>query len=285
MRVPAYAKINLTLEVLGRRDDGYHEVRSILQTVDLADQLDIENAPGLRVECDLPGLNGSTNLVWWVAQELAKSRGIEPRARIFIRKRIPVSMGLGGGSSDAAAALLALNRLWGLDLSIDELSHIAARLGSDVPFFLQGGTALAEGRGDQVSFLPPLLKLPLLLVCPAESLGDKTRTLYSRITPAHYSDGGITRRMLQTLMAGQFVVDCVYNAFEQVAFQAFPDLALIYNRVRETTGFRPHLSGSGPGMFCVPGGGDELERLNKALQSYDARAYLMHAIMPQPLAD
>lgn len=285
MWVPAYAKINLTLEVLGRRDDGYHEVRSILQTVDLADQLDVEGAPSLRVECDLPGLDGRANLVWRAARDLAESRGIEPRARIFIRKRIPVSMGLGGGSSDAAAALLALNHFWDLGLSVDELFPIAARLGSDVPFLLQGGTALSEGRGEQVSFLPPLLKLPILLVCPAKSLGDKTKTLYSRITPAHYSDGGITRRMLQTLMAGQFVVDCVYNVFEQVAFQTFPDLGVIYNRVRETTGIRPHLSGSGPGMFCVPGGEEELERLNKALQPYGARAYLIHAIMPQQLGD
>jgi 4-diphosphocytidyl-2-C-methyl-D-erythritol kinase len=260
-------------------------VRSILQTVDLADQLDVEGAPSLRVECDLPGLDGSANLVWRAAKELAKSRGIEPRARIFIRKRIPVSMGLGGGSSDAAAALLALNRLWDLDLSADELSQIAARLGSDVPFLLQGGTALAEGRGEQVSFLPSLLKLPILLVCPAESLYDKTKTLYSRITPAHYSDGGITRRMLETLMAGQFVVDCIYNVFEQLAFQAFPDLGVIYNRVREITGIRPHLSGSGPGMFCVPGGEEGLERLNKALQPYGSRAYLIHAVMPQHLVD
>jgi 4-diphosphocytidyl-2-C-methyl-D-erythritol kinase len=285
LRVPAYAKINLTLEVLGRREDGYHEVRTILETVDLADQLDVEDAPGLRVECDLPGLNGSANLVWRSAQELANSRGIEPRAHILIRKRIPMSMGLGGGSSDAASALVALNQLWGLHLSVDELSQIAARLGSDVPFFLQGGTALAEGRGDQVSFLPPLLKLPMLLICPAESLGDKTRTLYSRITPAHYSDGGVTRRMLETLMAGQFVVDCVYNVFEQVAFQTFPELGVIYNRVREATGIRPHLSGSGPGMFCVPGGEEERERLNKALQPYGTKAYLINAIMPEFLID
>jgi 4-diphosphocytidyl-2-C-methyl-D-erythritol kinase len=285
LRVPAYAKINLTLEVLGRRDDGYHEVRTILLTIDLADQLDIEDAPRLRVECDLPDLNGSANLVWQAAQELANSQGIQPRARIFIRKGIPISMGLGGGSSDAAAALLALNQLWHLGLSMDELSPIAARLGSDVPFFLRGGTALAEGRGERVSFLPSILKLPMLLVCPAESLGDKTRNLYSRITPAHYSDGGITRRMLETLMAGQFVVDSMYNVFEQVACQVFPDLGMIYRRVQEATGARPHLSGSGPGMFCVPGGEKELEQVNKALRLYDARAYLVHAIMPQPLVD
>lgn len=285
MRVPAYAKINLTLEVLGRRDDGYHEVRTILQTVALADQLYVESSPRLRVECDLPELSGSSNLVWQAAQELASSQGIQPRARIFIRKRIPVSMGLGGGSSDAAAALLALNQLWDLGLSLDELSPIAARLGSDVPFFLRGGTALAQGRGEQVSFLPSLLKLPILLICPSESLGDKTRTLYSQITPAHYSDGGITQRMLETLMAGQFVVDSVYNVFEQVAFQVFPDLGLIYRRVIQATGSRPHLSGSGPGMFCVPGGEKELEQVNKALRVYDARAYLVHAIMPAPLVD
>lgn len=283
MRVPAYAKINFTLEVLGRREDGYHEVRSILQTIDLADFLDVDHSPTLRVECDIPHLSGRSNLVWQAARNLAESRGIQPKARIVIRKGIPVSMGLGGGSSDAAAALLALNRLWELSLTLEELTQLAAALGSDVPFFLRGGTALAEGRGEQVSFLPTLSGLPLLLACPTETLEEKTRRLYSRITPAHYSDGGVTRRMLETLMAGQFVVDSIQNVFEDIALREFSGLRGLYRLLEETSGSRPHLSGAGPATFCVLRGEEEGQRILKALQRDGIRAYLVHAINPQPV--
>ncbi|MFQ6026454.1 MAG: 4-(cytidine 5'-diphospho)-2-C-methyl-D-erythritol kinase, partial [Dehalococcoidia bacterium] len=102
MQVPAYAKLNLTLEVLGRREDGYHEIRTVLQTIDLADLLEIEPGPTLRVECSDPELRGDANLVWWAAIALANSRNVPPRASITLRKGIPVGMGLGGGSSDAA---------------------------------------------------------------------------------------------------------------------------------------------------------------------------------------
>ena len=103
----AYAKLNLAFEVLGRRADGYHEVKTVMQTIDLADRLAIEHWPALRVECDSPELSGESNLVWKAATALARSRGIQPRANIRVQKRIPIAMGLGGGSSDAAAALRA----------------------------------------------------------------------------------------------------------------------------------------------------------------------------------
>ena len=114
MRLKAYAKVNLTLEVLGRRDDGYHEVVSIMQTVDLADEIDLEPAERLSVECDDPSLRGEANLAWRAAVSLAGRAGMEAQARIFVRKRIPTGMGLGGGSSDAASVLMGLDRLWGL---------------------------------------------------------------------------------------------------------------------------------------------------------------------------
>ena len=123
MEAPAFAKLNLTLEVLGRRDDGYHEIRSVLQTIDLADRLEIVPASSLSVECDDASLNGETNLVWRAAAALAERGNTEPRAHIYIHKRIPVAMGLGGGSSDAATALMVLNQLWGLDLTIEEIGR------------------------------------------------------------------------------------------------------------------------------------------------------------------
>ena len=120
MEVPAYAKLNLTFEVLGRRSDGFHQVTTIMQTIGLADVLRIEPNSQLKVDCEYPELDGEQNLAWRAAVELAEAGNVEPRAMITIEKHIPVGMGLGGGSSDAAAALLGLNRLWDLGLSIDE---------------------------------------------------------------------------------------------------------------------------------------------------------------------
>jgi 4-diphosphocytidyl-2-C-methyl-D-erythritol kinase len=285
LRVQAYAKINLTLEILGRRVDGYHEVKTILQTIDLADRLDVEPGVRLRLDCDDPALNGDANLVWQAAVMLAKLAGIQPRANIVLRKRIPVGAGLGGGSSDAAAALLALDRLWGTGLAPEVLNAIAAELGSDVPFFLRGGTALAEGRGERISPLPNLPKMTVLLVCPHETLENKTGRLFSLITPIHYSDGGVTRRSVQTIMGGQLEVSMLHNVFENVAIQAFPQLSDLYRRVASLVVSPPHLSGAGPALFCLPSDEEEYRRVAKALQYCKANAYLVSAIIPRPVQE
>ena len=286
MEVLAYAKVNLTLEILGRRNDGYHEVRTILQTIDLADRLDISKSPRLKVECDQPGLSGEDNLVWRAAETLAEQAGVSPQVRIRIQKRIPVGMGLGGGSSDAATALLALDRLWELGLGREELSRAAAELGSDVAFFLTGGTALAQGRGEQVAALPPLPRLPVTLVFPATTVANKTAGMYSRITLAHYSDGGVTRRMVETLAGGQFIAEAVpgmvYNAFEDVAPQAFPDLDWLRRDLGEIAPGRFRLAGAGPAMFAMGLSEDEDNRVQQALKPYPADVYFAHTITPGP---
>ncbi len=286
VRLPACAKINLTLEVLGRRSDGYHEVVSILQTIDLADRVDLEPGSGLRVVCDDPALDGDANLAWQAAEALARRAGIQPRARVFIRKCIPVGMGLGGGSSDAAAALVGLNRMWGLGLGLDGLSEIAAELGSDVPFFLTGGTALAEGRGEVVTPLPGMPEFPVLLVCPdvfiaGKTRANKTRRMYAQITPAHYSGGEVTRRAARTIMAGQMAADSLLNVFEPVALETFTGLADVYQMVAAAAGTRPHLSGAGPALFCLPASESQHRDVAKALEDTQGAAYLVHAIMPR----
>ena len=288
MEALAYAKLNLTLEVLGRRNDGYHEVRSILQTIDLADRLEISLAQDLRVECDNPSLNGEANLVWHAAVGLARHAKIEPQAHIYIQKRVPIAMGLGGGSSDAAAALLALNRLWELRLGHEELGRLAEDLGSDVSFFLLGGTALAQGRGEQVAPLPPIPSLPVTLVCPDISVPNKTANMYSYLTPAHYSDGGVTRRMVEILVGGQFLGESVpgliHNVFDEVAPQVFMDFGWLQQEVSAQATGRFHLSGAGPALFCLPSTENEYQRLAQALQPYPVEVYLVHTVTPQPAA-
>jgi 4-diphosphocytidyl-2-C-methyl-D-erythritol kinase len=177
----ACAKINLGLEVLRRRDDGYHELRTILQTIDFHDRLTLRSAPtGITLTVggvDLPA--GPENLVIRAARLLAETAGCREGAEIHLEKRIPPGAGLGGGSSDAAMTLLGLDRLWGLGASSSELHRLASRLGMDVPFFLHGGTALAAGRGDEIYPLALGVGFPIVLILPDFSI--ETAAAYANL--------------------------------------------------------------------------------------------------------
>ena len=285
MEVPAYAKLNLTFEVLGRRDDGFHQVTTIMQTVGLSDLLHFEPSAALKVECEYPELAGEQNLVWKAAVELAKVGGIEPAVRITIEKHIPVAIGLGGGSSDAATALLGLNVFWGLELSVEQLAKIATGLGSDVSFFLWGGTALAEGRGEQITSLSPLPPLAVTLVLPDLTVPNKTAAMYSKLTLGNFSDGGVTRQMIQLLTAGQFVRESVsglvFNAFSEVAFWSYPELLAMSSKVVEQGGPAMHLCGAGPALFTLPSSEEEHHRIAELLQPHSAGVYLVSTVPPE----
>ena len=167
----AFAKINLSLRVSSVRADGFHDVRTILQAIDLFDRVKCEALRGpFQIRCDMPGVpTDRTNLVWKAAQLLwdAAERSGEPRNTVVtLQKNIPMKAGLGGGSSNAAAALLGLRRLWKLRVPDEQIHALAARLGSDVPFFLVGGTALGLGRGEEVYPLENLPPYPVVLVIP-----------------------------------------------------------------------------------------------------------------------
>ena len=282
MQINAYAKLNLAFEVLGKRADGYHEVKTIMQSVGLSDLLTIEPWPTLRVECDSPELSGEANLVWKAAESLARIRGIQPRANIRVQKRIPIAMGLGGGSSNAAATLRALNNLWELSASTKDLAEIAAKIGSDVSFFLWGGTALAEGRGELVSPLPPIPPFNLTLVFPDLEISSKTERMYSRLTPANYSDGGTTRLLTQMLMSGQFVAEsirgCIYNVFQDIAEWEFPALSQMRQAVLERGGPELYLCGAGPAMFAVPSSEIQHRAVAETLQPMGAGVYLVTTV-------
>ena len=282
MQIDAYAKLNLTFEVLGKRTDGYHEVKTVMQTVGLADRISFEAWPTLQVDCDSVELSGEANLVWKAAHALAARYGIIPKGRVRIQKRIPVAMGLGGGSSDAAAALRGLNMLWGVGASDEELLEIAAGIGSDVAFFLHGGTALAQGRGEIVFPLPAAPAFNLTLVFPDLAVADKTRRMYSLLTPANYSDGGITRRLVLLLSGGGFVSesirDCIFNVFQDVAEWEFPVLAQMRRAVMEQGGPELHLCGAGPAMFAVPSSESDHRAVAEALQPMGAGVYLVTAV-------
>ena len=251
LTLEAYAKVNLTLEVLGRRDDGYHDIVSIMQTIDLRDTLTFEPAGGLTLECDVPELESPDNLALKAATLLQESTGCTEGARLTLHKGIPVTAGLGGGSSDAATALIGLNEMWELGLSTEELVALAADLGSDVPFFLHGGTAMASGRGERVRPLPPADLEWMVVLTPPSAVLDKTAALYTRLTEANYTKGALTRKLEARIRGGGDVPpQFLFNAFDAVAFDAYPGLKHYWNVFNEVGAREVHLAGSGPSLFA-----------------------------------
>ncbi len=252
LNIRAYAKINLGLEVIRRRDDGFHELVTVLQTVSLYDEIAVAPGEALTLRCDRKGMSGERNLVWRAADLLQKESGGQQGAVIDLMKTIPIAAGLGGGSSDAAAALRSLNELWGLGLSTTWLAELASQLGSDVPFFLRGGTALATGRGELLEPLPTPEGQWLVLVSPDIRLLGKTPALYGRVGPDDFTDGSETAKLADALRGGGTLPEeCMVNTFERVADDAFPGLDRHRDAMLKAGAERVHLSGSGPSLFTL----------------------------------
>lgn len=247
----AAAKVNLVLEVLGKRDDGYHEIATVMQTVDLTDRLTLEesDAVDLRVSgASVPA--DATNLAVRAALALRAAAGIDRGVRVALDKRIPVAAGLGGGSADAAAVLVGLNRLWGLRWPRAKLEEVAVGLGMDVPFFLQGGGALATGRGE---VLAPVATggLGLVLVNPRH--GSSTAEVYGRVTPAMYSDGHRARAMVRALGSRRAtrVAASLYNGLEAAVSPCAPEIGRMRAALLAAGALGAAMSGSGPTVFGV----------------------------------
>ena len=251
LTLKAYAKVNLTLEVLGRRDDGYHDIVSIIQTIDLSDTVTLDHADEIDLACDRPELQNQDNLAYRAAARLRDLTSHRGGVRISIGKGIPVAAGLGGGSSDAAATLLGLNRLWELGLPIEELDQIAAQVGSDVPFFLRGGTAMLQGRGERVRTLPPADLEWMVVLTPPIDVPDKTATAYGKVTPASYTNGALTRKLEARIRGGGDVpYQFLFNAFDAAAFDVYPGLQEYWDAFASIGAREIHIAGSGPSMFA-----------------------------------
>jgi 4-diphosphocytidyl-2-C-methyl-D-erythritol kinase len=281
LRLMAPAKINWTLEVIGRRPDGFHEVKTILQTIDLCDSLELETASELTLAATGEGLPPpQENLTTRAARLLQESTGYSGGARIRLTKTIPVAAGLGGGSSDAAAALRGLDRLWGLALPHERLVELAAEVGSDVPFFLRGGTALAEGRGERMAPLPDAPRTAILVVVPPLSIAQKTQRMYSLLGREHYSDGGASDRFAAALKQGQPLEEgALYDVFDSLAFRAFPELEACRQALIQAGASAVHLAGSGPALFVLLRDEEQRERLARAAASAGAKAFAAATIV------
>ncbi len=275
----AYAKINLTLDVLGRRPDGYHELASVMQTVSLADTLLFRSLAdgGTEFFCDVPALNGTDNLVYRAVQALREATGREQGVRIELQKQTPTQGGLGGGSSDAARVLLALNAWWKLGMSQEQLMDLAAGLGSDVPFFVLGGTALVEGRGERVTPLPDLPGLWVVLLKP--SVAVSTPAAFRALTPDDYTTGQATARLASALRADDLpLLDGLVIALEARICQDYPMVTEGRVALVEAGAQVVRMSGSGPTLFALFQSLEQAQRIYQALLQRGWQVWLVRTV-------
>ena len=277
LTVMASAKLNLTLEALGKRPDGYHEIRSVTQAIGLCDTLRFQLSEEIVFKSGMPDWVPEESLVSRAASLLQKASGFSKGATIEVEKRIPLVSGLGGDSSDAAAVLRGLNELWKLGLSREKLLGLAAQLGSDVAFFLYGGTALAEGRGEIITPLPSLPGMWVVLAVPdVPRLTGKTKKLYASLDASHYTDGQITERLVKTLREGKkFASHLLFNTFENVAFAQFSGLKEYRDHILKLGAPEVHLAGSGPALFTLFEEKAQAEDLYTCCQQQGMEVYLV----------
>ena len=287
LRTLAPAKINLTLEILGKREDGFHDLISVVQTLDFADDVSIAPGPGRTVEFrdgrgrPLPSPDGDLVARTW--QRLAQRCGRDLPGLVRVSKRIPVAGGLGGGSSNAAAFLRLAGRFWDLALPPDDLHPVAAEAGADVPLFLHGGTLLIEGRGERVTSLPDarddwlgLLLTPELPLPPA-----KTATMFSALRPRHFADGASSRALATKLATGEAPARAdLLNTFDAVVAEVLLGVAAERRRFGRAARAVPLLAGAGPSLFLLgaPADADRFQALASQLAAGGGRARVVRPL-------
>ena len=256
IQLKALAKINLGLDVLRRREDGYHEVKMIMQTIGLHDDLEIRKTktPGIQVKTNLYYLpTNENNLVYKAAKLLMDEFQIRDGVSIQLKKRIPVAAGMAGGSSDGAAVLWGINQMYGLGLSMQALMERGVRLGADVPYCIQRGTALAEGIGEKLSVLPPMPKCTILIAKPGISVSTKFvyENLHANdLKPEQHPD---VDSMIEAMRQKDLGLLCsrMGNVLETVTIPAYPVINEIKRSMIDNGAIGSMMSGSGPTVFGI----------------------------------
>ncbi|MGZ4162778.1 MAG: 4-(cytidine 5'-diphospho)-2-C-methyl-D-erythritol kinase [Tumebacillaceae bacterium] len=273
----AQAKINLTLDVLHKRPDGYHEVEMVMQTVDLSDHLTFTewDKDEIVLTCTAPYIPlDERNLVYQAAHLVKRTFGVEKGIRIHIDKRIPVAAGLAGGSSDAAATLRGLNKVWELGQSLDQLAELGAKIGSDVPFCIYGGTAIARGRGEKIEHLPKVCPTWVVLVKPP--IAVSTAEVYGRLRADEIEEHPDTVGMVEALVTGdvQQISAKMGNVLEQVTFGMYPEVERIKQQLLKFGAQGALMSGSGPTLFALVERESKATRIYNAVRGFSREVYL-----------
>lgn len=266
--LPSFAKINWTLRILGKREDGFHELFTVFQTVSLYDRLSFRPSDRLSMTCNIKYMpTDGRNLVLKAASALREMFNVSEGASIRLEKRIPSPGGLGGGSSNAATALIGLARLWQIDVKDSELNEIAVTLGSDVPFFLTGGTAIGTGRGVAIELVDDLAERFLLIVTPKVRVS--TRVAFERLDAPTLTNTDLNR-ILPVCRDEANSLDlrhsALINDFEASVFAAYPEVGRVKQTLLELGAVNAALSGSGASVFAIF---DKIETRQTAIKALD----------------
>ena len=285
--VKAPAKINLSLDVLSKRPDGYHEVEMIMTTIDLADRLELSLLEKDRIQIVSHNRfvpDDQRNLAYQAAVLLKERFSVKEGVVIRMEKTIPVAAGLAGGSSDAAATLRGLNKLWNLNLTMDELAQLGAEIGSDVSFCVYGGTALAKGRGEIITHLPPPPTCWVVLAKPY--IGVSTADVYRRLdlSGIHHPN---TDGMIQAIETGNFkgVCDHLGNVLEDVTLKVHPEVALIKDQMKRFGADAVLMSGSGPTVFGLCRHDSRMQRVYNGLRGFCDQVFAVRILGDQHTLD
>lgn len=277
--VKAPAKINLSLDALRKREDGFHEVEMIMTTVDLADRIDLtETESGITVDVSAGFVpSDQRNLAYQAADLLKKRYGIKKGVHIYITKHIPVAAGLAGGSSDAAATLKGLNQLWKLGLSLDELAVLGAEIGSDVSFCVYGGTALATGRGEIIQAIPA--PPPCWVILAKPPIGVSTADIYKRLK-VNEVEHAKTAQMIESIKQQDFrgICDNLHNVLENVTLELYPEVKNIKEQMIRFGADGVLMSGSGPTVFGLVEHESRLHRVYNGLRGFCHDVYAVRLI-------
>ncbi|WP_332650560.1 4-(cytidine 5'-diphospho)-2-C-methyl-D-erythritol kinase [Lysinibacillus sp. 54212] len=278
--VKAPAKINLTLDVLYKRQDNFHEVEMIMTTVDLADRIGLEpRGDGLIkiISADRFVPDDERNFAYQAAQLLKDTYGIKEGVSIKIDKEIPIAAGLAGGSSDAAATLRGLNEMWNLNLSLDELAELGAKIGSDVSFCVYGGTALATGRGEKIQELPPPPTCWVVLAKP--KIGVSTADVYGGLKLDGLEHPN-TKQMVQAIENEDYELLCqsLGNVLESVTFKLHPEVVMIKEHMQRFGADAVLMSGSGPTVFGLVDTETRTTRIYNGLRGFCEEVYVVRLL-------
>lgn len=287
MNIKAFAKVNLFLSVLGKRGDGFHELLSLMQTINLCDEICIskDRDSGIKLFCDQPVTTDyRDNLVYGAADLFFQQTGIVSGVTLSLKKRIPQAAGMGGGSSDAAAVLVGLNRMHNNLLSIEDLRCLGAELGSDVPFFITGGTAIVRGRGEIVENKPFLGKLLILLINPGFSVptGYVFSSLNLDLTskrPLHNIPPALETGSVSVSKLKKYV----HNDLEPIVLKLFPEVGEPLQWLRDNGAVTASVSGSGGTVFGVYSDFDSASRAMKAAKPKFPWVYLAETVDSKPM--
>lgn len=269
MRLKAYGKINLGLDVLRKREDGYHEVKMIMQTVGIFDRLDFEKAPAgeINITTNLSFLpTDQDNLIYKAAKLMMDTYELSDGISIKLDKHIPISAGMAGGSADAAATLVGINNLFHLGASKETLQKLGVKLGADIPYCIMRGTALSEGIGEVLTPLSPMVKCPIIIAKPAVSVS--TKFVYENLHANELTYHPDIDQMVSHINNGNLhgICDCMGNVLETVTCKHYPIIEDIKKLLVDNGALNSLMSGSGPTVFAIFEDEDTAEKAFKALK-------------------